>query len=201
MITKIESARGCGYRKKGGLYLVSDGLGRECLKLPIPLTVCPCCSAGIKPTRGFTWISSELIKDHKCQQNNHCSTCPLNDLDYHKKFGLLWVGEKFYKSTAEFTREAMAHGVSRRIAQIPHDFDLGNTWILLAHRKAIRTGHVSGANEPEFIPGIFHAFKPARIEYVVTGNETAEEIERMEKRKITPVNVIRDIDTQQQFFN
>ena len=52
----VEAKRGCGYRKVGGLYLVSDGLGIPCDRLPITLEVCPCCGAGIKPARGWTWV-------------------------------------------------------------------------------------------------------------------------------------------------
>jgi hypothetical protein len=64
--SQIEHKRGCGYRKPGGMYLVSLGIGRDCGKLPIPLTVCPCCGAGIKFSRGFTWISDEIIKNAPC---------------------------------------------------------------------------------------------------------------------------------------
>lgn len=42
--TSVEGARGCGYRKAGGIYLVSGGIPRPCGKLPIPLTTCPTCS-------------------------------------------------------------------------------------------------------------------------------------------------------------
>jgi hypothetical protein len=65
--TRVESKRGCGYRKPGGLYLVSGGFAKTCYKLPIGLTVCPCCNQGIKPARGFTWISAEFIKDSPCK--------------------------------------------------------------------------------------------------------------------------------------
>lgn len=39
--TSVESARGCGFRKGGGIYLVSGGLSEPCPKLPIELKVVP----------------------------------------------------------------------------------------------------------------------------------------------------------------
>lgn len=39
------------------------------------------------------------------------------------------------------------------------------------------------------LPGIFHAFRPTAIEYVTRGDETAEEIEALDKRGTTPVKV------------
>lgn len=62
-----ESARGCGFRKKGGIYLVSDGSMAPCGRLPIPLTVCPCCNNGIKPARAWTWVDPRpLMKSKEC---------------------------------------------------------------------------------------------------------------------------------------
>jgi hypothetical protein len=191
--TRVEKARGCGYRKGGGIYLVAGGIGSECCKLPFELSVCPCCSAGIKQTRGFTWVSSDLFGLKPCFEPKEADTCPMNI--QHEKVGLLWVGEKFYPTADHFTKEANAMGVSKRIAQVPHDFEVGKTWIYLAHPKAMSKVGPEGL---EFGPGVFRAFKPERIEYVVTGKETEEELERMAKRGFTLVKVIRDIDQQMQ---
>ncbi len=60
-VIKNESKRGCGYRKQGGLYLMAGGPSAECGKLPLELTVCPCCGAGIKPARGWTWVNAEAL--------------------------------------------------------------------------------------------------------------------------------------------
>ena len=38
-------------------------------------------------------------------------------------------------------------------------------------------------------PGVFSAFKPTAVEYVVRGDETKEELETKVKRGITPVKV------------
>jgi len=184
--TSYESKRGCGYRKPGGLYLVSSGLAVGCGKLPIPLTVCPCCGAGIKPARGWTWVGRDLVKDTpcmylKCKIGFQCYPWKDPGID---RFGLIWVGEKFYPTVQDFVREAKHRGISRRISAVPNDFYVGTTWILLAHRKAIYFGD-------KFIPGIFQAFKPEAIEYIIKGDETQEEIDRMEKRGISLVDVVK----------
>lgn len=202
---KIETARGCGYRKRGGIYLVSSGFGAPCAKLPFALTVCPCCGAGIKFTRGFTWISSAaLFGSQSCPiQEGFFQTvhthCPLSG-NLEGKMGLLWVGEKFYKSAILFEQEASVMGISRRIATVPHDFVLGKTWIALAHIKAI-VGVGQGSTYPELSPGIFRVFKPQGIEYVVTGQETEDELIALEKRGFTLIDVIRDRDMQSEIFN
>lgn len=75
---------GCGYRKGGGLYFRSDGAAVDCGKLPIPLTVCPHCSAGIKFSRSPQWIMGSLLTDAKCK-NDNC-TCPI---------GRIYPGERY----------------------------------------------------------------------------------------------------------
>jgi hypothetical protein len=186
--TKIEGKRGCGYRKKGGIYLVCDGPGRPCDKLPIALTVCPCCYAGIKQSRGFTWITTQLFSSAPCKGD--CADCPLAFDTTPKRMGLLWVGEKYYPTADHFNREAAIMGISKRIAQVPKDFEVGKTWIALAHPKAVH--HVTEDGKLEFGPGVFRAFCPQRMEYVVEGNETPEELEKLEKRGFTLVNIIPD---------
>lgn len=181
--SRIEGKRGCGFRKPGGLYLVSEGIGQPCGKLPIPLIVCPCCGQGVKPSRGWTWINWELIRDHPCKIEK-CKGCvPFDGSEI--RFGLLWIGEKFYSSPEQFTNEAKRLGVSRRISAVPHDFKIGETWVLVAHRKAIR------GKDQEY-PGIFHAFKPTAIEYIVKGTESDDELDKLEKRGFTLIDVKRD---------
>lgn len=191
--TKIESERGCGYRKGGGIYLVSDGIGSVCCKLPMELTVCPCCHGGIKPARGFTWVTTSLFASVPCFEPDQLNLCPMN-LPADIRVGLLWVGEKYYPTAQDFTREANAMGTSKRLSAIPKDIEVGKTWVYLAHRKAV--AKVTEKGEVEFFPGIFRAFRPDRIEYVVKGTETTEELEKLEKRGLTLVKVVRDIDAQ-----
>lgn len=200
--TVIDQERGCGYRKEGGMYLMAGKYFRECGKLPIPLTVCPCCGAGIKPARGWTWVSHDLVKDTPCSMPDckvDCTPWNLDPETVGDKFGLVWIGEQHYKTPDAFMAEVESQGISRRINSIPKDFVLGKTWVLCAHRKTINIGVgifmdsmeplSEFADDDGFVPGIFTAFKPERIEYLVTGNETEEELDALEKRGLTLVKV------------
>ncbi len=181
---RVEGERGCGFRKPGGLYLVTGERGAQCLKIPYPLTVCPTCSQGINPSRGFTWVNaSELTLEAVVATCGlrHCIQCPLGGGP--AKTGLIWVGEAYYKTPKVFLEEALRMGISRRITAIPRGFEVGVTWVLLAHRKAFPVGR-------EDSPGIFQAFRPTAIEYVVKGGETEEELKSLRDRGITPVEVV-----------
>lgn len=207
--TVVEGKRGCGYRKEGGLYLRSDGIGRFCGALPIELEVCPTCHHGIKPARGWTWVNlAELAAVRGCGladsslEGVGCGDCPIADAKI-QEVGLLWIGEKYYPSIADFTKEAGEMGLSRRITMIPKRFKLGETWVALAHRRAIAPNHVFVGESDvcdecmEFKEkhqrkaGIFHVFKPARIEYVVKPNDDPEKLAKLEARGLTLVRVVR----------
>lgn len=184
----IENERGCGFRKGGCIYLVNSGKGRSCGRFPMELTVCPCCSEGVKVARGWTWVQMSLFDNAECDGNNNCSTCPMAVIDPNTRIGMLWVGEKFYATPEAFMREAGAMGISRRISQVPKDFVVGETWIALAHRKGMSKGIVDGV--ATFAPAVFQMFQPDRIEYVVKGDESEEELDRLEARGLSLVRVI-----------
>jgi hypothetical protein len=101
----------------------------------------------------------------------------------------LWCGERFYKTPQDWMREARGQGVSRRISTVPNDFVVGETWVLMAHPKAITRTDDGG--EMTYHAGIFTAFKPTAIEYVVKGDESEEELARKVKRGITLVQIER----------
>lgn len=189
----VEKVRGCGYRKPGGLYLVSGALSRMCGKLPAPLHVCPVCNQGIKPVRGFSWINAKAIfSSIKCQErlaDESCSSCVCGDLAAERG-GLIWVGEAFYETSDAFVREAVAQGISRRIPAVPRGFKANETVVYLAHRKVLSL---------KSSPGIFSAFVPTAIEYVVKETETEEELNDLEKRGISLVKVIKDAPEQDLF--
>jgi hypothetical protein len=132
----VEAIRGCGYRKVGGLYLVSDGIGQPCCRLPIPIRPCVTCGEQIKFSRSFQRVKLGGLLMHApaCQHHPGCTVCPLcgNQPD---KVGLLWVGKQHY-TPDEFTSEAVRLGVSRRISALPKEFRLG-MWVLLAHIEAV----------------------------------------------------------------
>jgi hypothetical protein len=185
-----DQKRGCGWRQPGGLYMVSGGIPGACGRFPIYLENCPCCGAGIKPTRGFTWVDGDaLAADSVCLGGDKmCDTCPMAEHREIGKCGLLWIGEAFYKTFADFNREAMDLGISRRIPAVPTDFVIGQTYVLLAHRK-----YETDSDGPKKIhrAAIFGIFKPQAIEYVVTGKESSSEIKSLEKRGLTPVKIER----------
>lgn len=208
----VEPRRGCGYRKIGGLYLVSPSDGFPCDRLPIPLTVCPVCSHGFKQSRGFTWVDVDGLVGgiHKaCADEFPCPLC----MSTHElgKAGLLWIGEKFYKTPRDFDDEARILGISRRIPAVPRNFKVGETWVLLAHPKTTRceackgsglldplerVGEVLNAEKCERchatgrIPAIFKVWRPRRVEKILPESlRDSKEAAQLIEQGITPVFV------------
>ncbi len=203
----VEAIRGCGYRKVGGLYLCGGGHGMDCDRLPYELKVCPTCGAGVKFSRGFTWL------DWAKYAGNHHSDCDCMNLPGWKSYcpvcfpsthpqpyGLLWVGESFYTPEA-FIKEALEMGVSRRIAAIPKNLKLGETWVLFAHKKAFEGVSVTGKKDTGFVEedrrsAVFYAFRPQRLELLLWKSEfTHEKAVELEKKHITPI-IIPDGDVE-----
>jgi hypothetical protein len=181
---RYDRQRGCGWRQPGGKYLIAGGLMVPCGKLPIPLDICPTCHHGIKPTRGWTWVDGDqLAANSVCGMAPHCGHCPL--AQPVGKVGLLWIGGQFYPTPGHWIREAQRMGISRRITAVPNSFKLGETWVLVAHRQAIPT------EDGKKVPGVFHAFRPTAIEYVVKDFDTPEKLDALRKRGITPVRIER----------
>jgi hypothetical protein len=197
-----EQKRGCGYRKIGGLYLVSDpGFQIECDGLPLELQRCECC--GFEPpfSRNLQKIQAEYIlqAEHKkhgisypCKCPRVCPICyPINGEP--KTFGLMFVGSQSY-TPETFIKEAFSMGVSKRIPEIPSWLKLGETWVFLAHQKVPKVSleelKTDGMHlkEPEYMSAIFYGFKPQRIEMPVwKGDLTDAELLKLEEKGITPV--------------
>lgn len=190
----VEGRRGCGFRKVGGSYLRSDGPVGSCGKLPIELSVCPCCGGGIKLSRMHQWVDADQLlspyKDRPCA-SGRCETCPINKTINGGigKALLVTVGEKYYPTVGDFVQESVKMGISRRLAggQVPRGFKVGETWVLLAHRKAIVEAKFG--ETVRYKSGLFGMFLPSRIEIVVDGTESDEVIERYLERGLTPVLV------------
>src|SRR5437879_4411603 len=195
----VEPKRRCGFRKIGGLYLVSDRGALPCDRLPIALERCPTCGHGIKQTRGWTWIDVAALVEGvhpACVDDFPCPLC----LAPPDRAGLLWIGEQFYKTPFQFQTEADRLGVCRRITAIPRGFKIGETWICLAHPKAIEIPlriEMLPANRiwdesipPRWKAGIFKVWRPQRIEKIlpesVRGSVEASELEQ---QGIVPVFV------------
>lgn len=187
----VETKRGCGYRKIGGLYLVGDGLALECRHLPVDLGACHSCAHSPRFSRNVQRaVPQELfynLNGAKCE-----SFCPITELAAQKTepvIGLAWVGEKFY-TPASFTQEALELGVSKRVPVVPSWVKLGETWIFLAHPQ----GYFRYAPDNQKItsPGIFYAFCPQRIEKIVIDQTPEEELAKLREKGITPVVVPHD---------
>lgn len=113
-----------------------------------------------------------------------CSTCPLGGAIPPGRHGLLWIGEKFYKTPQDFQREAGLMGISRKVVAVPRSFVLGETAVYLGHRQAAFRGWACeshGSADPAALaaerccekahaqmrPGIFTVFMPTGIDLVV----------------------------------
>ena len=209
--TVCEGRRGCGYRKPGGFYVMGEiGFYRDCGRLPIPITTCPCCGTTIKFSRAMQMLDGDMIikmanEDENPCSSTDCQTCHLSGNVEIGKVALMWVGEKFYPHPSDFTKEADAMGVSKRIPKtatglpaLPKEFKVGETLVFFAHKKTIATiCDCDGDKDCEkcegkrvfYTPGVFRVQKLSRIEYVVTGTEDEEFLEKLEERGITLVNV------------
>jgi len=193
-----EAKRGCGYRKPGGLYMVTEGVSVAVPCLPVPLHVCPVCYQGVKATRSFQWIEpGRLLLDLVEKNTPACPQCMgLTQVcamasTLKGKAGLMWIGDKYY-TPESFRKEAAQMGISKRIPNVPKDFKIGEHWVFLGHRKAIvqHVGHVGSQElKDEYKPGIFTAFKPTAIEYVVKPDDSVEKLDSLAKRGITLVDV------------
>jgi hypothetical protein len=213
----VEARRGCGYRKIGGIYLVSEGGGMGCDRLPISLTVCPVCSHGFKQSRGFTWVDvAGLVGGvHKeCMDNDLDDfPCPLcMETEKMGKAGMLWIGEQFYPTPESFDREGATMGFSRRIHAVPRNFKVGETWILLAHpnghnipcETCEHSGLVLEDELASLCPdckgagrkvaaAIFKVWRPSRIEKILAESKRGtDEVKDLEEKGITVVFVPDD---------
>lgn len=142
---RVDQQRGCGWRKPGGYYLVSDGPSAACGRLPVKLDICPTCGGGIHFARGWTWVDGiALLQGSHCVLSlQECMPCLLtfqrhDNMERLKRCGLLWVGEKFYDSPEDFLKESREMGISRRISNVPNNFKVGETLVLFAHITAIK---------------------------------------------------------------
>jgi hypothetical protein len=102
----------------------------------------------------------------------------------------MWVGEMFYPTPDDFLAEGLAVGISKRMGHIPRGFKIGEDMIMLAHNKC---SFLEQQEDDTFkmyeAPGIFMAFRPSAIEYVVKDDDTDEYLLSLEKRGIRLVRV------------
>ena len=190
-----DKPRGCGYRKQGGFYLLGGEDWRTCDKLPAPITLCRCCGHEIRQTRGIQRIKPAMLwGDTECA-GTACVTCKINRPDAF----LMWVGAKYY-TPSQFVAEANTYEeVSKRIAStngrpmLPEGFVVGESAILLAHPQAITTFRNNGTGklEPDHQPGVFMAYVPSRVEYVVRDGDTDEYLQGLADMHVRLVRVVQ----------
>lgn len=139
-----------------------------------------------------------------------CHVCDPKDQPAY----IMGVGERYYKTPDDFMDEARRMGISKRIPFIPKDLILGETVVYLAHPKAVEVKEPvamqqamailerAETKQPRLLEtektekalGIFTAFIPHRVEKLIWESQaTPEELEKLEKRGITPV-IIPDGD-------
>jgi len=207
----MEQIRGCGYRKIDALYLCGEYISMPCDRMPFPLTTCPVCGQGIKVGRGFTKVNPyRLWGPHgNCQDPfRPCLLCDPQD-----EIALIMsVGERYYKNPYDFLDEATRMGISKRLPSdhFPKELKLGSTVVYLAHPKACEVKVAaavqqamsildgSESQQPKLVEtdrvekklGIFCAFIPKKVEKLIWESKaTPEELEKLEKRNITPILV------------
>jgi len=180
--TMIEMQRGCGYRQVGGLYMRGSGIAVGCDRLPYVLKYCPVCGSGIKFTRGYQMIDwykyTGVHEDCGCRK--YCPVCYPQEEVTH---ALMWVGDKHYDPDG-FIDEAQKQGICKRINAVPRDIIFGETWILLAHKKAGSVRNEDGEFEPA--PAIFYAFRPTHVEKILSKKQARDEklIEKLRRQNI-----------------
>lgn len=197
-----EMERGCGFRIIEALYMVAPPVSIQCDRAVV-LFVCPVCGAGVKQSRGWTWIEPfDLLGGTHQEQLRGAGVSPLS-CSCDKgcpicwpptgRAGLLWVGRRHY-NVQTFLREARGQGVSKRIRCVPRGFESGTTVVYLAHPGAIPPGHQSLGGHGEVKDdnpraGIVCAYYPRVEQIFAEGDRDSEVVKRAIKRGITPVLV------------
>lgn len=180
-----EARRGCGFRKVGGLYLVSDGPGHPCPRLPFILEPCEYCRQGIVATRSLRFVPALALMTGAAPCPAECprvadSLCPLQSPEQLGDAGLMLVSSQFY-TPETFTAEATAMGISKRVAALPKKLVVGKTWVMIAYTyrptpaastatgsKAQNLGAALALVGMQTYQQVFHAFVPQRLELIVT---------------------------------
>lgn len=199
----VEAKRGCGYRKIGGIYLVGGGLAAPCDRLPLPIIPCPTCGAEPRFSRNIAKIDPyNLWGNHSpCAEGVSCFVCwPIQSISGIASLAgcwLMWVGSEY--SPESFVAEARELGVSKRIPQIPKGLKVGEDWVYLAYLHLIPPNGqaripMEGDSRRGWGPGVFYAFRPQRIEKIVTVSMAKDEeaMGKLEEQGVTPVVVPDD---------
>jgi len=203
----VETRRGSGFRKVGGLYLVCDGIGFGCDRIPLAIVPCSTCGSEPRFSRGMAQINpAELWGDHQliskigvdvkvtlCKEKGAkgCSVCRPGEKAY-----LMWVGSEY---TAEsFRLEAAAMGISKRIHALPKSFVMGEDLVFLAKKNLMPPDEQQWLGDEVYYekrggsPAVFMAFRPTRLEKIMPDTATERELDKLKADGITPVLVPHD---------
>lgn len=197
-----KSERGCGTRNTRGYYLVCDGEGVYCHRLPLDVPICKeCRKPYIVPIRGIQEIhpsdvwdlcsATDTPTEHKYACHRYGTQCPI--CFPPEKAWVVWVGETYYENSQDFIQEAKKMGISRKIAYIPEGLEVGD-WVYLGYRKLIPTGQYDKKGRKIKDPGIFHAFQVQRVEKLLTEKQQQDQayVRDLLKRGVTPVVEVDD---------
>lgn len=217
VVVSFEEIRECGFRKPAkdgvGIYLRGPGRFENCERLPFVLDTCACCGAGFVPARGFTWINPTILFEpyamprctanwddglvagwHQNDEHDHEACWMCNPELLGSRAGLIWIGEKYYKTPDDFVREVHKMGISRKVSAIPNGFEVGTHVIFLAHKRVSKS-IVEG--KEVWKPGVFMAFRPTYIDLVIEDenrvpDKAVEIAKRLGEDKCRLVKVIPD---------
>jgi hypothetical protein len=210
---RVEKARLNGYRIPGQLYLVGTLVNYQCCKIPLEL------SKDIIPKLGLLPVPMS-IKEKELPYHD-CIAVPVCHQDScaifsQKKFcGMMWVNEKDYPGAAFFVSEARTQPIQMRIKHLSCNIQIGASWVLLAHRKAIvdysdgaggwineETGQAETAIK--YKPGMFTMFRVDAVEYLVTEKDlqgsAVKYLYDMQKGGVTLVKVTQETDLENQDY-
>lgn len=183
---QLEAEVGCGqliWNKYVDGDVIKQSRSYRKIENPAPLFAEPCKYKEGEVGEKFMQQIGYSVRRLKCKG------CPLDRETVEGPMMLDWIGKRHYPTAVHFEMEAVAMGVSRRIRHVPDWFDVGNTWVALAHRNAIKLEEEEQSDHVKFLPAIIKMYRPTEIQYVVTGYETADELREMIRKGITPVRI------------
>ena len=207
--------RGCGFRKPYGLYLVGMGLTIACDRLSLAFCDCAVCGNLPRFNRGVSKINPLTLfgthKSDRCKCLEGCYVCNPPDIGIETDIPfmkgdvverikgtpqayLMWVGRKYYTERG-FIEEAHLLGVSKRISRLPKGFDYRKSFIYLAIQHCVEETKGFDPKKQKNVKkdGVFYAFRPKQVEYLIYDDEVTEELVKEFRAKgIEPVLIKRD---------
>lgn len=171
--------RGCGFRKKGGFYLVGDMPSFGSSWFPAGLK-CPCGHQFMKPSRSVQGLIPASFWPDLAE--------PTTVGPRFKKDERAWavtIDGRGYPTPESWIEEGKTDGISRRLNNgWPKGFKLGESRVFVIHGKAMQDGKGKMTE-----PGVIACFRPTAIQYVVRGDEKQAHLQQLQDRGITLVNV------------